>query len=90
MLLSQIVRASAAVARTPARLEKIALLAEVLRALAPAERPVGLPWLAGELRQGRIGVGWAALRGALGASPPPAAASLSVGDVDAAFAREGP
>lgn len=87
MQLAELVRASAAVARTSARLEKIALLAEAIRALAPSERRAGLSWLAGDLAQGRIGVGWATLRASLGASPPAGAPSLSLGDVDAAFAR---
>ncbi|HET7826160.1 MAG TPA: ATP-dependent DNA ligase [Anaeromyxobacter sp.] len=86
MLLAELVRASLEVSRTPARLRKIALLAGAIRALAPSERRAGLSWLAGDLAQGRIGVGWAALRKA-GAPPPAAAPSLSLADVDAAFAR---
>jgi DNA ligase-1 len=87
MQLAELVRLSSAVARTPARLEKIALLAGAIRALAPAERRVGLSWLAGDLPQGRIGVGWAALRDALAATPPAGAPSLSLGEADAGFAR---
>jgi DNA ligase 1 len=87
MQLAELVRASLAVASTPARLEKIALLAAILRALGPAERRAGVSWLAGDLPQGRIGVGWAALRAALGASPPAGAPSLSIAEVDAAFGQ---
>src|SRR5512139_3186168 len=85
MRLSELVRASAAVARTSARLGKTALLAEAVSALAPEERATGVAWLAGELPQGRIGVGWAALRSALEGAPAPSP-SLSVAEVDAAFA----
>lgn len=85
MRLADAVRVSRAVAATSGRLEKIALLAEALRALAPEERAVGVSWLAGDLPQGRIGVGWAALRSALAASPPARDASLSLGEVDAAL-----
>jgi DNA ligase-1 len=87
MRLSELVHTSLAVARTPGRLEKIALLAGALRALSPPERRVGISWLAGDLAHGRIGVGWAALRTAGGASPAPSAPSLSVEEVDAAFGR---
>jgi DNA ligase-1 len=85
--LVELVHASLAVARTPARLEKIALLADAVRALSPPERRIGISWLAGDLAHGRIGVGWAALRAALGASPAASAPSLSLREVDAAFTR---
>ncbi len=62
MRLAELVRASRAVAATPARREKVALLADAVRALAREERRVGVAWLAGDLARGRIGVGWAALR----------------------------
>ncbi len=85
MRLTDLVRASEAVSRSAGRLDKIALLAEALRALAPGEIRLGVSWLAGELPQGRIGVGWAALGGALASGPPAAAPSLSLVEVDAAF-----
>jgi DNA ligase-1 len=87
MRLSELVRASDAVARTPARLAKIALLAEALHALAPEERAIGVAWLAGDLPQGRIGVGWSALRSALAAAAGTPGPSLAVADADAAFTR---
>ncbi|HEY6002178.1 MAG TPA: ATP-dependent DNA ligase [Anaeromyxobacter sp.] len=89
MQLVDFVHASLAVGRTPARLEKIALLAGAIRALSPPERRIGISWLAGDLAHGRIGIGWAALRAALGASPAASAPSLSIGEVDAAFGRVG-
>src|SRR5690348_4960980 len=74
---------SAAVARTSGRNAKIDLLAEALRKLEPAEVSPGASYLAGELRQRQTGVGYASLR----ELPPPAeTASLSVTDVDEAFA----
>src|SRR5512138_2353019 len=87
MRVGDLARTSFAVARTPARLSKIALLADALRALAPDERAIGVAWLAGDLPQGRIGVGWAALRRALEATAAVRAPTLSVADVDRAFAR---
>ena len=79
-----LVDASRAVAETSSRNAKIARLAETLRALGPHEAPLGVAWLSGELRQGRIGVGHAALRAALEstASPEP---TLTIAGVDAAF-----
>jgi DNA ligase-1 len=87
MQLAELVRVSGTVARTSARLDKIALLSAAVRALAPAERRVGVSWLAGELPQGRIGVGWAALQGALAASPAAGAPSLALSEVDETFSR---
>ncbi|HSB21380.1 MAG TPA: ATP-dependent DNA ligase [Anaeromyxobacteraceae bacterium] len=86
MRLAEIVAVSRDVAATPARLEKIALLASALSAAAAEERPVAASWLAGDLPQGRIGIGYASARAALEAAPPPPAApSLAVAEVHAAF-----
>jgi ATP-dependent DNA ligase I len=87
MQLVELVHASRAVAGTPARLEKIALLAAAIRALSPPERRIGVSWLAGDLAHGRIGIGWAALQAARGASPAAGAPSLSLEEVHAAFGR---
>ncbi len=87
MQLAELVQASNAVARTAARLEKIARLVEALHALAPEERRAGASWLSGELAQGRIGLGPAAVRRALAATEPAGAATLSVAEVDAALDR---
>ena len=51
-----------ALAATSKRSEKAALLADVLRRLAPEEVAVAVGVLTGAPRQGRIGVGWATLR----------------------------
>ncbi|MBA2497854.1 MAG: ATP-dependent DNA ligase, partial [Acidimicrobiia bacterium] len=70
MLLAELVAASDIVAATPSRTAKVAALADVLARCEPDELPVAVAALAGEARQGRIGVGWAVLR----AVDPPAAA----------------
>ena len=62
MLLRDLVETSAAVGATSARLEKIATLAGALARMAPEEVEIGVAYLAGELRQRQIGVGWASLR----------------------------
>jgi len=82
-LLAEVVRASAAVAATSSRLAKIRVIADCLRALAPEEIEIALPWLSGDIRQGKLALGYAALRAALG-NPAPAA-SLTVKQVDGAF-----
>jgi DNA ligase-1 len=77
---------SAAVAATAKRLTKVDLLATALRGLAPDEVAAGAAYLAGELRQRQIGVGWAALR----ELPAPAAEpTLEVAEVDARLAEIG-
>jgi len=84
---AELVDTSAAVAATTKRLAKVDLLAGGLRALRGApddEVTAGAAYLSGELRQRQTGVGWASLRDL----PPPAeSTSLTVGDVDAAFAE---
>jgi DNA ligase-1 len=80
-LLSSLVETSGRVAATSARLMKIHELATALRALDADEIEAGVQWLAGEARQGRFGIGYAALRDA---SSPSAAteSSLSIRAVD--------
>jgi DNA ligase 1 len=84
MLLAEVVAASRDVAGTSARGAKTERIAAILRAAGPDGAAVVVPWLSGELRQRRTGVGWAALRDA----PSPAAEpSLTVREVDELFAR---
>jgi DNA ligase-1 len=80
---AEVVAASAAVSDTRSRRAKVEILAAMLRALAPAEVEPAVAWLAGEPRQGRMGVGWRTLT----AITPPAceAVGLTVGQVDAAL-----
>jgi len=84
-LLVEVVRASAAVAATPSRLEKTRLIADCLRALEPEEVEIALPCLSGDIRQGRLALGYAALRSAMG--KPAAAPALSLAEVDSAFGQ---
>ena len=79
MLLAELVATSRAVAQTRARGAKVAALAECLRRLEQDERNTAIAWLSGELPQGRLGVGYAALGG--GDSPAAAAASLTLQEV---------
>jgi len=83
VLLVDLAETSATVAATPARSRKVATLAEVLRRARPDEAAVAVAYLSGELRQRRTGLGHAALRDAPG---PASQASLTVTEVDAAFA----
>ena len=62
MRLSAIVEASDALRRTRSRKQKVGRLAECLRKLGPDELGTGVAYLCGSLPQGRLGVGWAALR----------------------------
>ncbi|MBX3269012.1 MAG: ATP-dependent DNA ligase [Sandaracinaceae bacterium] len=73
---------SGRVAATRSRREKEALLAALLTRLAPDEIAPGIAYVSGALPQGRIGVGWAALRD-LDAGPPAAAPSLAIREVHA-------
>jgi DNA ligase-1 len=57
-----------------------------LSRLTPDEIAVAVPMLSGEMRQGRIGIGWAAVQRASDTAAA-AEASLSLGDVDQAFGR---
>ena len=86
MLLLELVTASETVGATSARSGKIAVLADALRTASPEEAAIAVAFLSGELRQRQIGVGWAAVRDA---PPPVGIASLSLIDVDAAFAAIG-
>ena len=79
MLLSDVVVVSRAVTATSRRLAKVELIAALLREAGPEDVAIVVPWLSGELRQRRTGIGWASLRDL----PPPAAApSLTVTAVD--------
>ncbi len=84
MLLSAVAEASVDVAASSSRLAKTARVAELLAHADAADVGLVVSWLAGELPQRQIGVGWAALR----RLPRPAdAATLTVPGVDQAFTR---
>jgi DNA ligase-1 len=83
MLLRELAETSAAVTDTSGRLAKIELLASCLHKAEPADIPIVVAYLSGELRQRRTGLGYAALRDL----PPPAeSATLGLRDVDDEFA----
>ena len=84
VLLDEVARTSAAVAATPARLAKTRLLADCLSRAEPAQVPIVVAYLSGELRQRRTGLGYAALR----TTPAPAdVPTLELAEVDAVFAE---
>ncbi|MFC4031917.1 ATP-dependent DNA ligase [Streptomyces polygonati] len=86
MLFAEVARVSREIATTSARSRKTALLAEFFGEAEPADVPVAIAYLAGRLPQGRLGVGWAALRDR---AEPATGASLTVAAVDAALTRVG-
>jgi DNA ligase-1 len=85
MRLAALVEASARAAATGSRLAKRDALAACLRATAPDEIAIAVAFLSGETRQGKLGIGYATLRGLRGSAA--ADASLTLSEVDAAFAR---
>lgn len=80
MQLERLVATSAAVGATRSRNEKVSLLARLLQDAAPEELATSVAYLMGELPQGKIGVGRAALRCALD-TPAAAAPALTVREV---------
>src|SRR6266513_3002032 len=86
MLLAELLAASERVAATRSRLAKIDALAECLRRLDASEVALGVAYLSGDTRQGRIGIGYAALKDALAATPA-GAPGLTLAQVDEALAR---
>jgi DNA ligase-1 len=85
MRLAELVETSRRVTATRSRLEKVAHLADLIRRLPPPLVAIGVAYLAGELPQGRLGVGYAQVRelrgGAVATEP-----TLELADVDRAFA----
>ena len=87
-LLADLVDTSARVGEVPGRIAKIAEIAALLAKLAPDEIDLGVAYLAGELPQGRTGIGYALIR----ASQPERSAStpaLTLRDVDVALTAVG-
>jgi DNA ligase 1 len=82
-LFADVVTASAAVAETPARSRKVAILAELLRALERAEVAPSVGFLSGVPRQGRVGIGYARVYGT--DVPAAAGATLTIADIDHAI-----
>ena len=90
MLLSELALTSETVAATSRRGVKIDKIAALLRAASPAEVPVVVAFLSGELLQRQIGVGYAAL-GELLAEPATGLTmpTLTVTETDAVFSAVG-
>ncbi len=82
--LADLVAASAAAAGNASRLAKRDAIASCLRGASPDDAEIAVAFLSGDTRQRRIGVGWATLAASLPA--PAATPSLTLADVDAAFA----
>ncbi len=83
VLFVELADCSAKVASTTKRNDKIALIADVLRRLAPGEVAPAVAFLVGETPLGRVGVGWATISDV---RPDPADdATLSVRDMAAAI-----
>ena len=83
MLLAALAETSRRVAETPKRLEKIDAIAQLLGQAHGEEIEIAVAFLSGQLRQGRIGAGYAAIREAVG--PPAQTASLELLEVARAF-----
>src|SRR5262245_32317025 len=84
MRLLDLVATSASVAAVSGRLEKIGRLAAVVERLEPGEVGIAIPFLSGATRQGRLGVGHAAIAASSDVSPADEA-TLTLPDVDGTF-----
>ncbi|MEV0908335.1 ATP-dependent DNA ligase [Streptomyces hokutonensis] len=80
MLLTRLAHVSQEVAATSARSRKIALLAELFRDAEADDVPIVIPYLAGRLPQGRLGIGWKVLSQPVDPASEP---TLTVREVDA-------
>jgi DNA ligase-1 len=84
MRFAEVVSASEAVAGSSSRLTKVARFAQLFRSLASDEIEPVVAWLSASPRQGRIGLGHAAISAASDASPADEPA-LTILEVDAAL-----
>jgi len=80
MLFANLVETSNRISATSKRLEKTALLSSLFRQLAPEEADIAVAFLSGSTRQGRIGIGYVALRDT--SAPPASAPTLQILEVD--------
>jgi DNA ligase-1 len=80
VLLAEVIAASTAVAATRSRTAKAGVIAELLRRAGADEAEPVAAWLAGEPRQGRLGLGWRTLSRKV--REPAPAPSLTVPAVD--------
>jgi DNA ligase 1 len=87
VLLHEVVSTSTEIASTRSRTAKARSLAALLEARSDELRII-VPWLAGEMRQGRIGVGYSSVREAL-ETPASGEPGWTVTEVDALFSEIG-
>jgi DNA ligase 1 len=85
MLYGDLVAASQRTAATSKRSEKVAALADLLRATPPGEITATIGLLIGDPRQGRLGVGWATMSNLH--VTPALESSLTIQEVDDALTR---
>ena len=86
MTFARLVDTSRRVAETPGRRAKIALLADLLRALPAEELEIGVAYLSGTVLQAKLGVGWATIQAALPGTAADAA-SVSLTEMDETLSR---
>src|SRR5712691_7335652 len=86
MLLAELLAVSERVAGTRSRLAKIDAIAECLRRLDASEIALGVAYLSGDTRQGRIGIGYATLKEARAATPA-STPRLTLAQIDRALAN---
>ena len=84
-LLADVVTTSRHLTDTSSRSRKVAILAELLGRLEPSEIAVGVGFLTGLPRQGRVGIGYSTVYGIERASEP--GPSLSIDDLDRTVAE---
>jgi DNA ligase-1 len=87
VLLADLVTTLDAVAADRSRNAKVSLMADVLVRVPPEEVRAAVGLLAGEARQGRIGVGWATVLRLENPPEPAAEPSVTVTDLDRALDR---
>jgi ATP-dependent DNA ligase I len=79
----RVVETSRRVTETSKRLEKVSLLASLLRELRGDEIEIVVAMLSGRMRQGRIGIGYRSIQGA--SAEPAIEASLEILEIDRTF-----
>lgn len=85
MNLGLVADTSAALAATRSRTAKTRLLATLLESADPADVPVVVAWLSGEIPQGRLNVGWRSLAALDVPGTAPEDGQLTVAGADSAF-----
>jgi DNA ligase-1 len=86
MTFHELAELSRRVGSTRSRRVKVAYLAEALRGLGPEEVEVAAACLSGELRQGRVGIGYSSLSGPI-ARPAAGRSALTLVELDQAVER---